>query len=73
MLLVINMTGLDRTYWTPEFERRSDGDGLWYATAKWLCVEVTIHSREMGAEVVRRFNASIAKPLEPDAAGKGER
>jgi hypothetical protein len=61
MLILINMTGLERWYWLPSFARESDGDGLWYWDVKWLGVQLSAHSKPMGCEMIRRFGATLEK------------
>jgi hypothetical protein len=69
-VIVFNFTGLSRWYLVPRVGHESDGDGLWYVDLKWLGVEVSIYSRQMGNVLIRVFAAavkasSLDHPLQP--------
>ena len=55
-MIIVNFTGLDRTYWLPVVEHESDNDGLWFVIIRWLGVEVTCFSIMMGTAFVDRLN-----------------
>jgi hypothetical protein len=52
MLIMINMTGLKKTYWIPSF-KKNKSNGLWYVDMKFLFVQFTIYSKEMGNMFIR--------------------
>lgn len=62
-MIVVNLTGLKRFYWIPYVERSSDGFGLWYASVRWLGVEVIAYSKEMATEFIQRLNASTKETV----------
>ena len=52
MLIMINMTGLKKTYWIPSVERNK-ADGIWYVGVKFLFVQVIIFNKVLGGELMR--------------------
>lgn len=55
-MLSFNWSGLNRIYWFPEFHHKFAGDGLWFLEVKWLGVQASLYSVEMGREVVKAMN-----------------
>jgi hypothetical protein len=60
-MLILNLTGLGRTYWVPQLKHDSDRDGLWFWSLRWLQVEVVVYSVAMATEFIRRFNRENAR------------
>lgn len=59
-MIVFNFTGLKRVYWLPCLRHKSDLDGLWFWSLRWLGVEVIAYSREMGSAFIYRMNKQEA-------------
>jgi len=60
MLIILNMTGLEKIYWAPKIEyQHSLSAKIWYATIRWFGIEFCIYNKKMGAEIVRRINSTI--------------
>ena len=55
-MLCFNYSGLNRFYWLPEFHRRFEPHGLWFVEMKWLGVQVSLYSVEVGREIVKAMN-----------------
>ena len=58
-MILFNFTGLNRVYWLPMFQHQNDGARLWYATLRWLGIEVHIYSRLMGSVVIQMFGNAV--------------
>ena len=55
MLIMVNMTGLKKTYWIPSI-RKDRSNGLWYVDIKFLFVQFTVYNKELGSMFVRAIS-----------------
>jgi len=57
-MIIINwVRPFSKTYWVPMFQRRSDKKGLWFCEVRFLRMQVSLYSQEMGKALL----AKIAK------------
>jgi len=57
MLILVNLTGLKKTYWLPSFKKDSCREsGIWYVDIKFLWVQVSLHNKKMGAALIQAIS-----------------
>jgi hypothetical protein len=64
-MIVVNFSGLSRTYWLPKIGWQYDSPSLWYFDCRWLCIEVSAYGRATAGVFIRRLNGFISE-LEAD-------
>lgn len=72
MLIVINMTGMSRTYWLPFVVGRFRDRRLWYAGFTWLQFEVTVFGPDMGKATVGMLNGGFRQHAPACDPSEGE-
>lgn len=56
-MIVVNFTGLKRSYWLPKISWEYDSPSLWYFVCRWLGVELSVYGRAMASSFIRELNA----------------
>lgn len=65
-MLLINWTGMNKTYWMPVFKWKAFGK-LWFFEIKFLLLQITLYSVELGRAANDKFNAPrIISHADPD-------
>lgn len=64
MLILINMTGLKKTYFVPYFKRYTVAElGWWSIEAKWLFVQVLLFNKKSGHETIKFMSEKYKEHL----------
>lgn len=72
MLVMINMTGLKKTYWLPEFEFHNDKDGIWLWGFKFLFVDFSLFSKDAGHIFIQCANKWGSEKLKTTPSGSAD-
>ena len=57
MLIMMNLTGLKKTYWIPSFTGDSCREsGIWYVDIKFLWIQVSIYNKKMGVALIQAIS-----------------
>jgi hypothetical protein len=57
MIVLINLTGLNKIYWLPKIRRESDTEcGIWYFDVRFLFCQISVFNKTLGKKLIVAMN-----------------